>query len=225
MAQRGRLSHRLILGLFCIGALLGAYEDGAGRDPEEPTSLRPETPPAGGAGGSGNVCEGEFRRCTNNPTRLCDCGYICPDEDCLPAPPFCERDDDCPSGFCQGGKCKCSQIPGIDECNPRVPDGHTYACSGAGFCVQLPDQCQGSGTPCGDDGVCGQGQCYERCSSDLDCPASLVCKQDRFCGPTLVPDGLPPPYSCAARGGEGRRGAWLFVIAAIAAALRARSRR
>lgn len=223
MAAQSRLSPRLIVGLFCAGVLMGARGDGAGGT-NEPAALRPETP-AGGAGGSGPICEGEFRRCKNNPTRLCDCGYICPDEDCLPAPPNCEKDEDCPSGACAGGKCKCQTGPGIDQCNPQVPDKHTYVCSAESFCVQLPDQCNEEGAGCGEDGVCRRSQCYERCSSDLDCPLSLVCKEDRFCGPVLVPDGMPAAYACAARGGQGEDAAWLFVLVAIAAGLRARSRR
>ena len=226
MAEPRRFSHRVLLGLFCLVTLLGAYGDGVGGVDEPRASLRPETPPAGGAGGSGGICEGEIRRCTNNPTQLCDCGYICPDKECLPAPPHCEKNTDCPSGACQGGKCKCSQVPGVDECNPRLSDGHSYVCSGEGFCVQLPDQCQGEGTACGVEGVCRRSQCYERCTTDRDCPASLVCKNDRFCGGALVVDGPPPAYSCRARGGEAEgRGAWLFVLVGIAAAIRARSRR
>ncbi|MDI3287479.1 hypothetical protein [Polyangium sp. 15x6] len=227
MAERGRLSHRLILGVFCVGALLGAYRDGdgAGGAPEH-ASLRPETPPGGGAGGNGNVCEGEILRCKNNPTRLCDCGYICPDDACLPAPPNCEEHTDCPSGVCEGGKCRCIEAPGVDQCNPKVSDKHTYTCNSAGFCMQLPDQCNVEGAPCGDDGICRRSQCHERCSSDRDCPASLVCKKDRFCGAALVPDGPPLMYSCAAGGGKGDGGdAWLFVIVGIAATIRARSRR
>lgn len=224
MAERGRFSQRVIIGLVCLGALLGAYGDGAG-GVEERASLRPETPPAGGAGGSGNVCEAELRKCPNSPA-LCPCGYVCPDAECLPAPPHCEFDTDCPSGACQGGKCRCSEGGGFDPCTPRVPDKHTYTCGVEGFCLQLPDQCDTEGAPCGDDGICRRSQCYERCSSDVDCAVSLVCKRDRFCGPALVPDGPPQMYSCAAGGGEGEgRGAWLFVIVGIAAAIRGRSRR
>ncbi|MDI1434285.1 hypothetical protein [Polyangium sorediatum] len=217
----------MILGLFCLVTLLGAYGDGAGGLDEPWVSLRPETPPAGGAGGSGGIC-GEMPRCPNKPTQFCLCGYICPDKECLPVPPYCEKDKDCPSGVCLGGKCKCSQVPGVDECNPPQRDEHSYTCSGEGYCVQLPDQCEGEGTECGDEGegVCRRSQCYERCTSDRDCPASLVCKTDRFCGAVMIADGPPPAYSCKARGGEAEgRGAWLFVLVGIAAAIRARSRR
>ncbi len=228
MARRSRLMHRLVVGLFCVGMpwLLGAQGGGAGEKEEEPSSFRPETPPAG-SGGGGGVCESfPVRICPNKPTTQCTCGYICLDKDCLPAPPNCETDADCPSGACEGGKCRCDAFAEAKDCNPEVSDGHSYACS-SGFCTQMPDQCVGEGTKCGEDGVCRRSQCYERCASDLVCPVGLVCKQNGLCGPRFEADDGAPRYTCATRGGtegNGGAGAWMFALVAAMVGVRARGR-
>ncbi|EYF01169.1 hypothetical protein [Chondromyces apiculatus] len=201
------------LALF-LGLLLAACAAGEpspeGRDTEEgdlagpPGEALARSEDGAGAGDGDTAC-GVCDRQLGCVTPSCGCGAICivppcvrddsgvcttcPAFQCIPSPPYCKRDLDCPLGECAAGACTCVEDAdcGADQ---------RFQCNG-GICAAR--KCTSSADCCDESGAC------LACSADGSCSSPILSAPD-------------PSFSCAFSATEGNTAGLVALVATLLSA-------
>ena len=188
-------------------------------------------------GAPGETCVGGFEVCLDHVTPCCRDLFYCSggkdDSVCVALRQKCESGDDCVSGQCIKGICKCQNS---DQCKDKNRcDVATGQCLPA--CSDV--------IPCGEHEVCvPPGVCVPGCSSDEDCVDSAAGRTcileyvDRDgdgdqpalwigrCEPVAAEVNSSPRFQCAMDdGGQNVGGALVWLVLAGSAFLRAGTRR